>query len=97
MREKIIINKSKTKKIDFIILITNEIEPYNGGNLTNFPNWESLELYNQKKGENLIPPYKNQKNQKFTIMDQQITYIGQIKLTWISNYMYSNKKLHQII
>ena len=48
MRDKIIINKSKTKKTDFIKLIKNEREPSNGGKLTNFSNWESLKLYNQK-------------------------------------------------
>ena len=30
-----------------------EIEPYDGGNLTNFPNWKSLELYDQKKRREL--------------------------------------------
>ena len=60
-REKIIISKSKTKKTDFIKVIKKEKKPYNEGKLTNFSNWESMELYNHKKGGNLIPPYKNQK------------------------------------
>ena len=56
MREKIIINKSKTKKkTDFIKVIKKEREPYNGGKLTNFPNWESLELYCKKKKRKLNP------------------------------------------
>ena len=49
MRKKIIINKSKTKKTDFIKLIKNKRESYNGGKLSNFSNWESLKLYNPKK------------------------------------------------